>query len=136
MAFKKMHMAVTNMSPPPAMQVVVVCHPAHQQQLSAWASVAGLRSSCIIPSSDRPNSLGTVQGVVTAIHAHPSASGCYMLIADASFVLEPGSSLNHLVEAAVVRGKDTITSIVPLEGADLSHLVLVSTVKQLLIVEC
>lgn len=67
-----------------------------------------------------------MQGIAAAINSRPDLAGSYLLAADASYVLEPGSSLSHLVEAAVVRGKDTITSIVPLEGADLSHLVLVS----------
>jgi hypothetical protein len=38
-------------------------------------------------------------------------------------VLEPGTSLSRLVEAAVVRGKDTVTCTVPFEGANLGQLV-------------
>jgi hypothetical protein len=102
------------------LQVLVVGNAVHQQQLRSWAASAGLPSSCIITSS---SCTGILQGLTAAAAANPSLADNYVLAANASFVLEPGTSLSRLVEAAVVRGKDTISCTVPFEGADLSQLV-------------
>jgi hypothetical protein len=67
-----------------------------------------------------------MQGLTAAVAAHPSLADSYVFAANASYVLEPGTSLSRLVEAAAVRGKGTVTCTVPFEGADLSQLVQVS----------
>uniref|UniRef100_A0A383WMY4 Uncharacterized protein n=1 Tax=Tetradesmus obliquus TaxID=3088 RepID=A0A383WMY4_TETOB len=101
-------------------QVLLVGSPSHQQQLRSWAASAGLPSSCIVTIS---SCTGLLQGLTAAVAAHPSLADNYVLAADAKFVLEPGTSLSRLVEAAAVRSKDTITCTVPFEGADLAQLV-------------
>lgn len=107
-------------SPQPDVQVLLVGSASHQQQLRSWAASAGLPSSCIVTSS---SCTGLLQGLTAAVAAHPSLADNYVLAANASFVLEPGTSLSRLVEAAAVRSKDTITCTVPFQGADLAQLV-------------
>jgi hypothetical protein len=103
-----------------SLQVLVVGSASNQQQLKAWAASAGLPSSCIVTSS---SCTGLVQGLTAAAAACPSLADSYVLAANATLVLEPGTSLSRLVEAAVVRGKDTVTCTVPFESADLGQLV-------------
>lgn len=109
-----------------SLQVYVVCTSEHHPQVLAWAAKAGLASRCIIKDTSQASCLHLAQGIAAVVQSCPGLNSCYLLAADASYVLEPGTSLAHLVETSVVQGKDVITSIVPFEGADLSNLVLVS----------
>jgi hypothetical protein len=103
-----------------SLQVLVVGSASNQEQLKSWAVSAGLPNSCIITSS---SCTGLLQGLAAAVAACPSVADCYVLAENASFVLEPGTSMSRLVEAAAVRGKDTVTCTVPFEDADLGQLV-------------
>jgi len=103
------------------LQLLIVGPAAYHQDLLDWVRRSGLPSSCLtLTNSGR---LDVIQGVTAAVRAQPGWQGCYLLAADTGYVLEPGSSLSRLVEAAVIRNKDTTTSTVPFEGADLSQLV-------------
>lgn len=96
--------------------VTVVCRPHHATQLVSWAAGQGLPSTAVLPVDEAawPSELGLHTGVVAATAHNEMLSCMFVVAADASYVLEPDSSLATLLESAVVRGCDVLTFTDPL----------------------